>query len=161
MAKIGDTVLYYSRFYNVNPSLIAAVIWQESRCDPNAIRYEDRFYEKYLRKKAYAELGGFLPNPRKVSADTEKRMRAVSWGLMQLIGQTARELGFEGTFLTGLLDVETNIKLGVGFLAKLLAQNEGDAHKALLRFNGGGNKMYPHDIFGHIDSTAYQAVLVR
>lgn len=161
MAKIGDTVLYYSRFYNVNPSLIAAVIWQESRCDPNAIRYEDRFFLKYLKRRAYADLGGFLPNPRKVSADTERRMRAVSWGLMQLLGQTAREQGFEGTFLTELLDVEANIKTGVGLLAKFLEQNEGDAHKALLRYNGGGNKMYPHDVLSHIDSTAHQAVFVR
>lgn len=88
-------------------------------------------------------------------------MRAVSWGLMQILGQTAREQGYEGDYIWDLFDVDTNIKFGVRLLAKFLEQNGGDAHKALLRYNGGGNKMYPHDVLGHIDSTAYQAVFVR
>ncbi len=140
----------------LNPQLVAAVIHQESKGLTYAVRYEPEFYKRYLQTKTQQSLGGYWP--RLCSAETERRLRAHSFGLMQLLGQTFRERDFRGEFLTELCDPAVNIKLGCEFLAHLL-EKHGSAEKALLAYNGGANKAYPGKVFGHMDSGECQRYL--
>lgn len=154
---IRQHILLQSKKYQILPSLIAAIIYQESRGNPWALRYEDGFYKKYLVSAPREKLGGYWPPNSICSHDTELRARATSWGLMQVMGQVARERGFTGPYLCQLLDPFINITVGCLHLNKLL-EEEGQGDKALLRWNGGGNKNYANEVMSHIDSGRADAI---
>jgi soluble lytic murein transglycosylase-like protein len=91
----------------IEPDLILAVIYTESSGNPWAIRYEPAFYDRYVRDQVVLER----------LSPTEARARAMSWGLMQVMGQVARERGFKGEFLSELLEPWTGIWWGARHLA--------------------------------------------
>lgn len=111
--------------------------------DPNAARYEHQFYLTYLSNKGRDSLKGYVPPSSKCSFSTEKRLRAFSFGLMQIMGETARSCGFRGSFLTELCDPRTNIELGTQYLKQLLDMKDGDLSKALYAYNAGPGSPYP------------------
>ena len=90
---------------NLYPELVCAVIEQESAWDTWAYRYEPEFYQHYITP---------LLDRGEVKTRTEATMRATSWGLMQIMGQVAREYGFQGPFLSALCVPETGIRIGCG-----------------------------------------------
>jgi len=90
--------------------LVKAIIMTESGGNTFAIRYEPAFAKRYV--PAAAPTFG-------ASKATEQTARATSWGLMQVIGQTARELGCKEPFLSALCDPVTGIHYGCLLLAKL------------------------------------------
>lgn len=155
--EIGPVIYRVSRESGINPQLIAAIIWQESRANPFAMRYEPAFFDKYIKDK---KLTGFIPSFKLISESTERNARATSFGLMQVMGATAREVGFEATFLSELCDVQNGIEVGVKVLKAKLAKANDDIMKALLLYNGGGNKDYPREVMAHIDSGDYHNVII-
>src|SRR5437763_9616816 len=80
--------------HSLDPALVCAVVEQESAWNPWAMRYEPFFFAKYV--------AGLYTN-NKISA-TEAYARGFSWGLMQVMGQVARESGFDALFLAALCD---------------------------------------------------------
>ncbi|MGA7913605.1 MAG: transglycosylase SLT domain-containing protein, partial [Candidatus Acidiferrales bacterium] len=72
--------------HGVDETLVCAVIEQESAWDTHAMRYEPGFRAHYVAPLR-------LP-------PTEEIARSISWGLMQVMGQVAREHGFTGKFLS-------------------------------------------------------------
>lgn len=69
--------------YGLDPQLVAAIVWQESRGHSDAYRFEPAFFLRYLsRKPEWKD-----KNPRRVSA---------SYGLTQILHVTAYEMGFRG-----------------------------------------------------------------
>jgi soluble lytic murein transglycosylase-like protein len=118
--------------HGLDPALVCAVIEQESNWNPWAIRMEPAFYAKYTK-------------PMSLS-DTEEYTRAISWGLMQLMGECARELGFKEKFLSYLCVPEAGIEWGCQWLERKLKAAGGDVRKALLLWNGGANKAYPAEV---------------
>lgn len=154
---LASHILLHSRRLNVNPHLVAAVIHQESKGDIWAVRYEPEFYKRYLQTKTKDSLGGYW-SPL-CSVETERRLRAHSFGAMQIMGQVARERGFKGEYLTQLCDPAINVMFGVEFLHELL-EKHGSVEKALLRWNGGGDPNYPKKVLGHIDSGEFARHLV-
>lgn len=91
----------------LDPALVCAVVEQESAWDANAIRYEPAFRVRYV-----APLG--LP-------PTEEIARSISWGLMQVMGQVAREHGFTGKFLSALGDPAAGLGVGCAVLTSKFA----------------------------------------
>src|SRR5580658_6313486 len=89
--------------HSLDPALVCAVVEQESSWDAHAIRYEPGFRTRYV-----APLG--LP-------PTEEVARSISWGLMQVMGQVAREHGFGGKFLSALCEPEAGLETGCSVLA--------------------------------------------
>ncbi|WP_337432014.1 lytic transglycosylase domain-containing protein [Bilophila sp.] len=90
--------------------LIAAVIQVESAGNTHAIRFEPSFYTMVQRE-------GFQ-TPAGVSKLTEFNARCFSWGLMQIMGQVARERGCTEPYLSALCEPATGIYWGCRQLAK-------------------------------------------
>ena len=117
----------------LDPALVCAVIEQESEWNPWAMRYEPAFLAKYVAP---------LYTNNKISA-TEAYARSFSWGLMQVMGQVARENGFAEVHLAELCAPEQGIAVGCRVLQKKLAAAGGDVERGLLAWNGGANAGYP------------------
>jgi len=97
--------------------LIRALIEHESSGVASAIRYEPGFKTQYLDGKSWPTFG---PN---ISQATEVMQRATSWGLMQIMGQTAREAGCRNEFISDLvLRPALGIDMGCRHLKKLEAR---------------------------------------
>lgn len=126
--------------HGLDPALVCAVCHHESaNWKQWAVRYEPGFYTKYIEK-----LAG-------ISA-TEKTMRSTSFGLMQVMGQVARELGFAGDFLAELLDPVVGLEYGCKKLARCMSRANSDVMAALLLYNGGGDKAYPDKVLAHLEA---------
>jgi soluble lytic murein transglycosylase-like protein len=118
--------------HGLAPEIVCAVCEQESSWNPWAIRYEPAFRQRYV-----APLG--LPA-------TEEIARSMSWGLMQVMGETAREAGFSDKFLSALADPATGLEFGCVVLAEKFRLAEGNAFAALESWNGGGNPDYASQV---------------
>ena len=118
------------------PELVCSVVEQESAWNPCAIRYEPAFRARYV-----APLG--LPA-------TEEITRSISWGLMQVMGQVAREHGFTGKFLAALCDPATGLEFGCKVLAAKISA-AGDIALALERWNGGADPTYAAEVLARAD----------
>lgn len=119
-----------------DPVLIAAMIEQESAWQPWAIRYEPAFMARYVAK---------LYTTGEVKTATEAYGRAFSWGLLQTLGQVAREHGFDGP-LAQLCDPQTGVSVGCRVWLNKLKMAKGDVHQGLLYWNGGSAKEYADQV---------------
>jgi soluble lytic murein transglycosylase-like protein len=117
---------------SLDPALVCAVVEQESGWNPWAMRYEPAFFAKYVAN---------LYTNNKISA-SEAYARGFSWGLMQVMGQVAREAGFDALFLSALCDPEQGLATGCKMLRKKFDAMAGDMTRALLAWNGGANPVY-------------------
>jgi soluble lytic murein transglycosylase-like protein len=120
----------------LDPALVCAVVEQESAWNTWAIRFEPAFFAKYVAS---------LYTNNKVTA-SEAYARGFSWGLMQVMGQVARETGFDAPFLAALCDPEQGLVTGCKVLRKKFDVTAGDTTRALLAWNGGGNPAYPAQV---------------
>lgn len=124
----------------LDPALVCAVIEQESAWSPWAMRYEPLFFAKYVAP---------LYTNNKIGA-TEAYARGFSWGLMQVMGQTARELGLTTAHLSALCDPVINLTVGCKLLKKKLESAKGELHKALQSWNGGANPDYAEEVLARL-----------
>ena len=112
---------------------ILAIIYKESSGNPFATRYEPAYY-KWLLGRITTD--NFKYHRSAASRDTELTTRSTSYGLMQVMGQTARETGFEGTFVSELCDPEVGIYWGTLYLAKLVSKYD-TIEEAIASYNAG------------------------
>ena len=133
--EIIDLARCIAAEHALDPALVCAVIEQESAWDPWAVRYEPGFLSRYVAP---------LYTAGKLSA-TEAYTRSMSWGLMQLMGQVAREFGFEDASLAELCDPATGVEFGCRVLAARLKRAR-DVSAALLAWNGGANPNYAAEV---------------
>ena len=120
-----------AREFGLPPDLVCAVAEHESGgWKPWAFKPETDFQKKYV-------------DPQPHLSVMENWGRSQSWGLMQIMGQTARELGFKGEYLSELCDPATGLQYGCKKLARCMANHPGDLRAALLAYNGGANPQYP------------------
>lgn len=117
--------------YGLPPEMVCAVCEQESSWNPTAWRYEPAFYDRYI-----APMTGLSP--------TEMHGRAFSFGLMQIMGEVARELGYVGDLLE-LAAPETAIEYGCKKLLQCVNATTSKSD-ALERYNGGGNPNYASQV---------------
>jgi hypothetical protein len=92
---------------------------------------------------------------------SEAYARGFSWGLMQLMGQVAREAGFDPPFLSTLCDPEKGLVVGCKVLRKKLDALCGDTLRGLLAWNGGANPAYPAKWFALGAAAGARAARVR
>ena len=134
--EIIDLARRIASDHSLDPALVCAVIEQESAWNPWAVRYEPRFLSRYVAP---------LYTAGKLSA-TEAYTRAMSWGLMQVMGQVAREFGFKESSLSELCDPATGTEFGCRVLSGRLSRAKGDIPSALLAWNGGADANYPAEV---------------
>ena len=115
------------------PELVCAIVEQESSWDRWALRYEPAFYARYIEPQLARGA---------IAGEGEARARAFSWGLMQVMGQVAREHGFAAPSLSALCDPTTGLAIGCRIFAAKLAAAEGNVEQALQLWNGGANPDY-------------------
>jgi soluble lytic murein transglycosylase-like protein len=101
-----------SKQYVIDSALVKAIIEVESGWDETSFKFEKSLYEKYIQK----------PDSFKVVApetiDTTLVLLSSSMGLMQILGSTARSIGFNQR-LSDLFKPEINIDVGCRYLSML------------------------------------------
>ena len=122
--------------HGLPPEVLCGQVERESQWNPWAIRFEPKFESHYVEP---------LVGPEGLS-QTEALARSISWGLCQVLGEVARELGFQGKYLSELSDPVVGLEYGCRKLAKCLRNTNGDMARALEEFNGGGNKNYASEV---------------
>lgn len=146
--------------YNIEPTLIAAIIMQESGGNVAAKRFERAFWEKHLADTPRAKLIGKHPGIGELpSLETERIDRATSFGHMQVLGETARENGYDAQYLSDLgSDIASNVLLGSAYLARCIERKGGIVRLGVLLYNGGGDVEYPDKVQRQIISGAVRCV---
>src|SRR5260370_12779373 len=124
---------------SLDPGLVCAVVEQESAWNPWAIRYEPLFFAKYVAS---------LYTNNKVSA-SEAYARGFSWGLMQVMGQVARETGFDALFLSALCDPDQGLAVGCNVLRKRFDAMTGATTRACLAWNAAAHPPPPSPLLAH------------
>jgi len=115
---INDTALKY----DLDPLLVHAIIQVESAYDPLAFRYESHI--KPVSHKCKGQ-----------TAATERVLQKSSIGLMQVLGKTARGLGF--TEKLGQLTLPAiNVDLGCKLLRELF-DRYSNLHEVISSYNQG------------------------
>lgn len=122
--------------HGLDPDLVCGMVERESSWFPWTIRYEPAFMSHYIAP--LYTLGKF--------SASEAYARSFSWGLMQVMGDVARENGFTGTFLAQLCDPQIGLEIGCAVFAKHLAKSAYNAAAALEAWNGGGNPNYAQEV---------------
>jgi soluble lytic murein transglycosylase-like protein len=109
---LNELIYVIAQQHVLPPPLVEAIVRAESGGNTWAIRYEPKFYDRYIDGKTWQ------PSPG-ASFATEQRSLAFSWGLMQVMGSTARSEGFTGTFLSELCDPAVGLDIGCRHLSTL------------------------------------------
>jgi len=145
---IKSAIKHFSRTFDLDPSIIFGICQTESAMNPYAIRYEPAFFDRYIKDNP-----DVLKQAKKfvnVSFETELRLRAFSFGLMQIMGQTARERGYSRTFLTDLCKPWIGIEYGCKVLQRKLKKYEVMS-MAISAYNAGkpvkSNQNYVNKVF--------------
>lgn len=141
--------------YGLAVSMVCALVEQETggTWDIYTARYEPLFYSHYIydeEKKLYRIA---IPVDSIRSIETEAKQRATSWGLMQIMGQTARELGYIGRYLSALCDPAIGLDYGCKKLQHCFSVHGAD-ETGLLAYNGGGNAAYGQQVLARADKYA-------
>lgn len=118
--------------YALPPDIICGICEQESSWNPWSIRFEPLFLAHYVKKLNLSP--------------SEETARSISWGLMQIMGEEARERGFSGTFLSELCDPPIGIEFGCRAFQHKMAMNSGNLDASLLSYNGGADIQYARDV---------------
>ncbi len=124
------------------PSLIAAVIQEESEFNAWATRAEPRYMRsRIVRRSATRFARAHRLGP---TAFTELADRSRSYGLMQIMGETAREQGFDRPFLAELYIPANAISHGAMLLKRLLLRYHNDTLSAISAYNQGTARRTTH-----------------
>lgn len=122
--------------HSLDHALVCAIVEQESAWDTYSLRYEPAFRSRYV-----APLGLAL---------SEEISRSISWGLMQVMGQVAREHGFSAKFLSALCEPANGLEIGCRVLAAKMSAAAGNLSLALSLWNGGANPDYPSQVLARL-----------
>lgn len=132
-AQLVALAIQTAHAYQLDPRVVCAVCEQESSWNPYAIRFEPGFLKKYVE-------------PLNLPSQTDAMARSTSWGIMQVMGQVAREFGFKGQYLTMLCDPTAGLDIGCKVLRSKLAGHPQSLASGLLAWNGGGSASYPGEV---------------
>lgn len=134
---IEDALVEAARDRGVRPALVVGLAWKESSFQWWAGKHEPTYpylWDVKANKPTRSEAVGSLGM---VSQATELVFQRTSWGLLQVMGAVARELGFREVLLSHLLDARLSASYGAQLLANLLKRHNGDEADALSAYNAG------------------------
>lgn len=137
-----DIITDQARRTSMEPALIAAVIQKES----SGIQWQTRFEKNW---KWFVTPGEFA-NLHAESLGTEITHQMTSWGLMQIMGGTARGVGFRGYFPQLCASPALGIHYGAMYLKSRIARTR-TLEEAVATYNAGPGEL----LDGKIDNRAY------
>lgn len=112
---------------NIPASILAAIVQTESSGNRYAVRFEPHY--KYLfQTKEHAQ-------DNRITEATETIMQMTSWGLTQVMGAVARELGMKGPIFQ-MLEPKVNLTY-CALLLKRLAKKYSQKDDLLAAYNAG------------------------
>jgi len=138
--NVLDVIKETAARYQLPPALVRAIVAVESGGNLWAVRYEPDFFLRYVAGRDHRV---YAP----CSRVTEERLRACSFGPMQIMGQTARELGFQGVYLTELCAPAVGVEWGCRLLASLLVREKKRVDRAVAAYNAGSARLTPSGKF--------------
>jgi hypothetical protein len=121
---------------------------QESGWNTWATRYEPNYRWLYPNRHE-------IFDPPLASRATEVHQQKTSWGLMQIMGATARARGFTGDFCSQLCDPATGLEYGCRHLRRLIDRfgSQYDHRAVLSAYNTGHpqrvNEVYIESLMRH------------
>jgi soluble lytic murein transglycosylase-like protein len=130
--KLLGLIINTAKQAQVPPELALAIIEIESGGNPYAASVNPTYPYTMTQAK----------RPDNCNVNTEIYMQKTAWGLMQIMGATARSLGFDG-WLPELTVPEVNLLLGIKHLQTLM----GRYHKkyglagVMAAYNGGSPRL--------------------
>lgn len=113
--------------FEVNPRFLDSLIVIESGYDPWAVRYEPK-YRWLVNSDEYARQNN-------ISKETEVTCQRMSWGLVQLMGGTARNGGYSGP-LARLIEPELNLTQACLYLRSLQKRYD-NSEDVVAAYNAG------------------------
>ena len=146
--SVIDLITLIAPAYGLDPLLVRAVVQKESsgytwawNPEPQYRYYWDVRTHAPFRKLVEGESLSERP-PKDFPAlsgdpDQEWWAQSASWGLMQVMGAVARELGYKESYLTALCDPQIGLRYGCLHLRNMLRWAKDDPFKALMAYNGG------------------------
>jgi hypothetical protein len=131
-------IFMMARQAQIPPELVLALIEVESEGNPYAVRMHPTY--------AYT-----MPQAKRPSActmETELYLQRSSLGLMQVMGATARSVGFDG-WLPELFDPVLNARTGIAHLSNLMSKhrNKHGIAGVVAAYNGGAPRKRPDGKF--------------
>jgi hypothetical protein len=117
LESLHKNIVKESMRYNFNPSLVAAMIFQESGGKLDAHEYS-KGYPYFYKPAFYAEMQG-------IPLETEMEAQRSSYGLMQIKCSTARYIGFSRP-CQNLYNAATNLAFGVKYMSILKRRYKSD-----------------------------------
>lgn len=126
MAKTNytSTIQQVANQFGLPFALLEAQVVQESSGQPDAFRFEHGYYIAYIKNNPNAKAAKYGP------------LAACSFGLLQIMFETAVEGGFAGR-PEDLFVPLTGLQVGARYLTSLLDGAKNDYRKALASYNGG------------------------
>lgn len=118
-----DLIKLVAGVYNIDPALVCAFVETESSGDRYATRFE-RHTDKYV-----VSLGKWS-KACNITNDTERVHQKTSWGLMQVMGFKARELGYSKS-LVYLTNARDGLDIGCRALRTFALLNGVSTHARL------------------------------
>lgn len=112
-----EMIVDESAKYNLDPALIAAIIFQESGGKEDAREYS-RGYPYVYKPTFFAKMHG-------IAFKNELEGQRTSYGLMQIKCATARDIGYLGK-CQKLFNASLNLKYGVKYLSILKRRYKSD-----------------------------------
>jgi hypothetical protein len=143
-----EKIKFIAESYKLDPYMVMAFIRVESGGNPWVNRYEPG-WKWFLNPKHWAKR-------IKISTRTEWMNQATSWGLMQVMGTVARELGFKGE-LPKLCLAEIGLEYGCKKLRQLMDKYP-HVEDAISSYNQGWPRQ---DELGHYKNQDYVDKICR
>lgn len=116
-----------SKRHGLDPTLIGAFCYVESGGKPSASRYEPN-WRYFVTPDVFAKRLG-------ITVETESVHQATSFGIMQVMGTVARELGFQDN-LPKMIIPHVGIEYGILKLKLLIAKYQA-LPEAIAAYNAG------------------------
>lgn len=139
--EIKELVFKKAKEFSISPYLILGIIKKESAFNNQAVRYEQNWRWPF-NIEMFAKLN-------KITFNTENNLQSHSWGLMQVMGTVARELGHRGTFFE-LLIPDVNLTYGCLKLASLLKKYSTEDN-AISAYNQGNVRRLADGRYANFD----------
>ena len=129
LSEVQKFIVQAAWEHQLDHGLVGAMVLTESNGETHAIRYERGY--RYVFKP-------YEVKPEGCSRATEINAQQCSWGLMQIMGATARELGFRG-WMPELCRPEIGLEYGCKYLAQQI-KRFGSVEAGVAAYNMGSPK---------------------